>query len=139
MELITTQVQTVEPNSSVLYQAATSSGNQSILWRIGSSIITLRGVGVQARARFRISAHLNVALSADAAVEPIEVAFAINGEAISTTRMVSTPAAAEEFNNVGTSSFIDVPTGCCTEITLKNIGGTNIDVENVTVTVERVA
>lgn len=139
MELITTQVQTVEPNSSVLYQAATSSGNQSILWRIGSGIITLRGVGVQARARFRVGAHLNVALSADAAVEPIQVAFAINGEAISTTRMVSTPAAAGEFNNVGTSSFIDVPTGCCTEITLKNIGDTSIDVENVTVTVERVA
>ena len=53
--------------------------------------------------------------------------------------MVSTPAAVEEFNNIGTSSFIDVPTGCCTEITLKNIGDTNIDLENVTVTVERVA
>lgn len=139
MELITTQVQTVEPNSSVLFQAATSSGNQSILWRIGSGIIILRGAGVQSRARFRVGAHLNVALSEGAAVEPIEIAFTINGEAISTTRMVSTPAAVSEFNNVGTSSFIDVPTGCCTEITLKNIGTTNIDVENVTVTVERVA
>ena len=139
MELITTQVQTVEPNSSVLYQAATSSGNQSILWRIGSGIITLRGLGPQNRARFRISAHLNVALSTDAAVEPIQVAFAVNGEAIGTTRMVSTPAAIGEFNSVGTSSFIDVASGCCTEITLKNIGTTDINVENVTVTVERVA
>jgi hypothetical protein len=139
MELITTQVQTVEPNSSVLYQAATSSGNQSILWRIGSGIITLRGLGPQNRARFRISAHLNVALSADAAKDPIEVAFAVNGEAIGTTRMVSTPAAVGEFNSIGTSSFIDVASGCCTEITLKNIGTTDIDVENVTVTVERVA
>ena len=93
MELITNQVQTVSADSSILYQAATSSGNQSILWRIGSGIITLRGLGPQNRARFRISAHLNVALSTDAAVEPIQVAFAVNGEAISTTRMVSTPAA----------------------------------------------
>lgn len=139
MELITTQVQTVESNSSVLYQAATSSGNQSILWRIGSGIITLRGTGVQARARFRIGAHLNVALSEGAAIEPIEIAFAINGEAIGTTRMVSTPTVVGSFNNIGTSSFIDVPTGCCTEITLKNIGATSIDIENATVTVERVA
>ena len=139
MELITTQVQTVEANSSIQYQAATSSNNQSILWRVGSGIITLRGIGPQSRARFRLSAHLNVALSEGATVAPIEVAFAINGEAVATTRMVSTPAAVGDFNNIGTASLVDVPSGCCTQITLDNIGTTNIDVENVTVVVERVA
>lgn len=139
MELITTQTQTVASGASVMFNAATSSANQSILWRIGSGIITLRGIGVQSRAKFRISAHLNVALSVDATVAPIEMAFAINGEGVQSTRMVSTPAAVSEFNNIGTSSFIDVPTGCCTEISLKNIGEPSVDVENVTVTVERVA
>ena len=139
MELITTQVQTVQPNSSVLYQAATSSGNQSILWRLGSGIITLRGIGPQSRARFRVTYHMNVALAADATVAPIEVAVAINGEAVSTTRAVSTPAAVGEFNSIGSSTLIDVPSGCCTQITLDNIGEPAIDVENVSMIVERVA
>jgi len=82
MELITTQTQTVASGASVMFNAATSSANQSILWRIGSGIITLRGIGVQSRAKFRISAHLNVALSVDATVAPIEMAFAINGEGV---------------------------------------------------------
>ena len=139
MELITTQVQTVEAGSSVLFQAATSSGNQSILWRLGSGIITLRGIGPQARARFRVTYHMNVALSTGATVTPIELAVAINGEAVSTTRAVSTPAAVGEFNSIGSSTLIDVPSGCCTQITLDNIGTTDIDVENVSMIVERVA
>jgi hypothetical protein len=82
---------------------------------------------------------MNVALAADATVAPIEVAVAINGEAISTTRAVSTPAAVGEFNNVGSSTYIDVPAGCCTSITLDNIGEPAIDIENVSMIVERVA
>lgn len=139
MELRAIQNQTVQAGSSVLFQSATSSGNQSILWRIGSGIIILRGLGAQARARFRISYHMNVALSEGAEVAPIETAITINGEAIGTTRTISTPAAVGEFNNVGASTLIDVPAGCCTQISLDNIGVPSIDTENVSLIVERVA
>lgn len=139
MELRAIQNQTVEAGSSVLFQSATSSGNQSILWRVGSGIITLRGIGVQPRARFKIEYHLNAALAADATVAPIEMAIAINGEAFGSTRAISTPAAVSEFNSIGAATLIDVASGCCTQISLENIGDSDIEVENVSVIVERVA
>ena len=139
MEVIANELQTVEVNNSVLFQTALSSNNPSIIWRVGSGLINLRGIGPQLRARFRVAYHANVALSTGATVAPIEMAIRINGEGIASSRTISTPAAVEEFNSVSASTLIDVPAGCCSQITLANIGTSSIDVENVSVTVERVA
>ncbi len=139
MEVIANELQTVELNDSILFQSALSSNSPSIIWRAGSGLITLRGIGPQLRARFRVAYHANVALSTGAAIEPIELAVRINGEGIASSRTISTPAAVENFNNVAASTFIDVPAGCCTTISLGNIGATSIDVENASMTIERVA
>ena len=139
MELFANDTQTVEANASVLFTTALSSGSASILWRAGSSIITLRGLGPQLRSRFRITYHANVALSATAEVAPIELAIRVSGEALAPSRAVSTPAAISEFNNVSATTLVDVPAGCCTQISLANIGTTSIDTENVDLIVERVA
>lgn len=53
--------------------------------------------------------------------------------------MTTTPAAAEEFNNVSSAVFLDVPTGCCTQISVKNISDEDISVQNANLIVERVA
>lgn len=139
MEVIANELQTVEINDAVLFQTALSANNPSIIWRAGSGLITLRGIGPQLRARFRVAYHGNVALSTGAEVAPIELAIRINGEGIASSRTISTPAAVQEFNNVAASTFVDVPAGCCTTISLGNIGTTSIDIENVSMTVERVA
>lgn len=139
MEVIANDIQTVEPNDSVLFETALSQNSQSILWRAGSGIITLRGIGVQPRARFRLSYHTNVALSTGAEVEPAILALRISGEGIASSRTISTPAAVQDFNSVSASTFIDVPAGCCTQITLANIGTTSVDVQNTSLKVERVA
>ena len=139
MELITSGIQTVEANQSVTFQSAVSANSQSILWRAGSSIITLRGIGPQLRSRFRVSYHANVALSSGAEVAPIEVAIRVSGEALAPSRAVSTPAAVGDFNSIGATTLIDVPAGCCVPITLANIGTSSTDFENVDVIVERVA
>ena len=139
MELFANDTQTVEASDAVVYTTALSSGSQSILWRSGSSIITLRGLGPQLRSRFRVSYHANVALSSGAEVAPIEVAIRVSGEALAPSRAVSTPAAVGDFNNIGATTLIDVPAGCCVPITLANIGTSSTDFENVDVIVERVA
>ena len=139
MEVIANELQTVEVNNSVLFQTALSSNSPSIIWRAGSGLITLRGIGPQLRARFRVAYHGNVAVSTGETVAPIELAIRINGEGVASSRTISTPAAVETFNNVAASTFIDVPAGCCTQISLSNIGTTSVDVENVSITVERVA
>lgn len=139
MEVIANELQTVEANNAILFQSALSSNSPSIIWRAGSGLITLRGLGPQPRARFRISYHGNVAISTGETVVPIELVIRINGEGVASSRTISTPAAVEEFNNVAASTFIDVPSGCCTQISLANISTSSIDTENVSMTIERVA
>ena len=139
MEVMANELQTVEVNNSILFQTALSSNSPSIIWRAGSGLITLRGLGPQLRARFRISYHGNVALSTGATVASTQLAVRINGEGVASSLTMTTPAAVEEFNNVAASTFIDVPAGCCTQISLANIGTTSVDVQNISMTIERVA
>lgn len=139
MEVMANELQTIEVNNSILFQTALSSNSPSIIWRAGSGLITLRGLGPQLRARFRISYHGNVALSTGVTVAPTQLAVRINGEGVASSLTMTTPAAVEEFNNVAASTFIDVPAGCCTQISLANIGTTSVDVQNISMTIERVA
>jgi hypothetical protein len=53
--------------------------------------------------------------------------------------MISTPAAVEEFNNVGASLYIDVPIGCCSQISVENTGTIPVSVQNANFIIERVA
>ena len=139
MEVTANALQTVAANQNVQFTETAVRGNCSILHREGSGLVTLRGITDQCRARFRVSFGGNVAIPAGGTVAPISLAIAINGEAIGPTTMISTPAAAEEFNNVYTSIFLNVPAGCCYTISVVNIGDDDIDVQNANLIVERVA
>ncbi len=139
MEITAVATQTVAPNRPVVFTETAVAGNCSILHREGSGLVSLRGITNQCRARFRITAGMNVALPADATVAPIELAIAVNGEPIGSATMISTPGVVEEFNNVGKSLFIDVAQGCCAQISVENVGTTAVDVQNANLIVERVA
>ena len=140
MELITSGIQTVEANQSVTFQSAVSANSQSILWRVGSGLITLRGWGyTQPRARFRVSYHANVALPSDATVAPISLAILINGETVASSKTISTPTVVSAYNNVAATTFIDVASGCCTQISLGNLSDAEIDIQDCSLIVERVA
>ena len=115
MELTASALQTVNPVSDVVFTNVAVPGSPCILHRPDSGLITLRGLTTtQCRARFRVTFGANVAIPEGGTVAPISLAIAINGEPVTSTTMISTPAAAEEFNIVGRSVHIDVPAGCCT-------------------------
>lgn len=107
--------------------------------REGSGLVTLRGLTNQCRARFRVSFGGNIAIPTDGTVEPISLAIAINGEPVATTTMISTPAAVEEFNNVFSAIFLDVPRGCCSQVSVRNTSTQPIDVQHANLIIERVA
>ena len=93
--------QTVEPNQVILFTDVAVRGNNSIMHREGSGLVSLRGLTCcQPRARFRVSFGGNIAIPDAGTVEPISVAIAIDGEPVASTRMIVTPAAVEEFFNV---------------------------------------
>lgn len=140
-ELTANALQTVLTNQNILFtDVPVYSCNNSIVYREGSGLVTLRGLtSCQCRARFRVSFGGNIAIPEGGTVGPISIAIAVNSEAIATTTATVTPAAAEEFNNVSTDVFIDVPAGCCSQISVKNISTETIDVQNANLIVERVA
>ena len=132
--------QTVEPNQVVLFTNVAVSGNCSIMHRPGSGLVSLRGLtSTQCRARFKVSFGANIAVPEDGTVGPISVAIAIDGEPVASTRMIVTPAAVEEFFNVSRDVNIDVPAGCCAQVSVENTSEDDILVENANLIVERVA
>ena len=138
-EFIAPALQVVEPNQNILFTSATVDGNNSIIHREGSGLFTLRGIASQCRARFKVTFGANIAIPTGGTVEEISVAIALGGEPLGSTTMIVTPAAVEEFFNVNRSLFIDIPQGCCSQISVRNTSTQDINVQNASIIIERVA
>ena len=139
MEITANALQTVEANQNVLFTNTAVCGSNSIIHREGSGLTTLKGLTNQCRARFRIFFSGNIAIPTGGAVGPISLAIAVDGEIVGPTTMITTPAATEQFNNVASAIYLDVPCGCCMQITVKNNSTEAIEVQNANLIVERVA
>lgn len=140
MQIIANALQTVEANQNVLFTDTVVGCSNSLLHRVGSGLVTLRGnTSTQCRARYRVFFSGNIGLPEGGTVEAISVAIAINGEAVVSTTMIVNPVAVEDLNNVASAVFIDVPRGCCFEVSVRNISTQAIDVQNANLIVERVA
>lgn len=140
MEIVANAIQTVAVNQDVLFTNTSVRGCPSILHREGSGIVTLRGLANgQCRARFRVSFGANIAVPEGETVGPVELTIAINGEGVPSSRMVSTPLDVDNYNNVSADIFIDVPIGCCAQLSIKNTGTIPVNVQNANMIVERVA
>lgn len=139
-EFTASDVQTVKTNQNILFTQIPINGGNCITHRQGSGLFTLRGLtSTQCRARFKITFGANIAIAAAGTETPISVAVAINGEPINSTTMIVTPAAVSEFFNVNRSLFIDVPAGCCIQVSIQNTSTQSINVENANLLIERIA
>ena len=139
MEIIANAVQTVPANQNVYFTDTVICGNGSISHRDDSGLVTLRGVTNQCRARFMVTFGGNIAVPTGGTVGPISLAIAIEGETVPATTMIVTPAAVEQFFNVKSSVFIDVPRGCCTSISVQNVSDEAIVVQNANLIITREA
>jgi hypothetical protein len=139
MELIANALQTVEAGANVQFTDEAISGCNSILHRAGSGQVTLRGITNQCRARFKAFFSGNIAIPTGGIVEAISIAISVNGEAIASTTMIQTPAAVEEFANVASAVYLDVPAGCCITVSVKNTSEQAIEIQNANLIIERVA
>lgn len=110
-----------------------------IMHREGSGLVTLRGLTNQCKARFKVSFGGNVAIPTGGTVGPISVALAVGGEALNSATAIVTPAAVDQYSNVFTSVFVEVPRGCCVTVALKNTSAQAIEIANANLIVERVA
>ena len=139
MEIIANTVQLVNANQNVYFTDTVTCGGPCVSHRDDSGLLTLRGLTNQCRARFKVTFGGNIAVPEGGTVGPIQLAIAINGEAVPTTTMIVTPAAVEEYFNVFSAVFIDVPKGCCVTVSVQNTTTTAVNVQNANLIVERVA
>jgi hypothetical protein len=116
-----------------------------------SGILILRGIVKNACcgfARYQVTFNGNIAVPEGGTAGPISVSLAIDGEPISTSRAIVTPAAAEDFFNVTSTAIITIPRGCCFNISVENTSESPtpattpapaIEVQNANLTVARLS
>ena len=139
MEIIANAVQTVLANQNVYFTDTVVDGNNCINHRDDSGLVSLKGLTNQCRARYKVSFSGNVAVPTGGTAGAISVAIAIDGEAVLSSAMTVTPTVVDAYFNVSSAIFVDVPRGCCTTVSVQNIGTASINVANANLIVERVA
>jgi hypothetical protein len=138
-EYIAVTEQTVTANQNVLFSDVTVCGNCSIMHRPGSGLVALRGITSQCRARYKVFFSGNIAIPTGGTVEAISLSLSIDGEPVGSSTMIVTPAAVEEYFNVASAVFLDVPKNCCLQVAVRNSSTQDILVQNANLIVERVA
>lgn len=141
-EFLRNDVQTVAVNNPVLLDTAIGCNRGYVYHRPESGILILRGIVNNPCANFatyQVTFNGNIALSTGSAVGPISIALAIDGEPIPTSQAIVTPAAVGDFFNVTSTAIIQVPKGCCFNVSVENVSAVSIDVQNSNLVVDRIA
>lgn len=156
-EFTKNEVQTVQPNQPVTLNTSIGCNSGCVYHRNGSGIVTLRGIvnNNGCFARYQVTFNGNIAIPDGGTVGPVSVALAIDGEPILTSRAIVTPAATatepptqENFFNVTSTAIINVPKGCCFNVSVENTSESTtpattpappILVQNANLTVSRIA
>ena len=138
-EFLNAVEKTGEASQNVILTDAIPCDKGYVLHRNGSGIVVLRGITNHCFARYQVTFNGNIAVPDGGTVAPISVALALDGEPISTSKAIVTPAAAEDFFNVTSTAIITVPKGCCFTVAVENTSAEPILVANANLTVSRIA
>lgn len=138
-EFTSTTIQTVAAGQNLPLTETAIKGTNCINHRAGAGNVTLRGLTNQCKALFKVSFGGNIAIPTGGIVGAISVALAVGGEALNSATAIVTPAAVDQYSNVFTAVFVEVPRGCCVTVALKNTSTQAISIANSNLIVERVA
>nr|DAD84472.1 MAG TPA: hypothetical protein [Myoviridae sp. ctCjb12] len=138
-EFTSTTIQTVAAGQNLPLTETAIKGSNCINHRAGAGNVTLRGLTNQCKALFKVSFGGNIAIPTGGTVGAISVALAVGGEALNSATAIVTPAAVDQYSNVFTAVYVEVPRGCCVTVALKNTSTQAISIANSNLIVERVA
>lgn len=139
MEVTYSGSQAVEAGSPVTFNATAVKPACCMNFREDSGIVTLRGLTNNRFARYFVDYSGNIAVPSGGTAGEISLALAIAGEPLEATKARVTPAAVGEFFNVTCCAYIDVPSGCCSQVSIRNTSGAPIDVANSNLVITREA
>ena len=129
-EFTRNEIQLVNPNQPITLETTIGCNKGYVYHRNNSGIVTLRGIvnnPCGCFARYQVTFNGNIAIPDGGTVGPISVALALDGEPILTSRAIVTPAATaddpptqDNFFNVTSTAIINVPKGCCFNVSVEN-------------------
>ena len=129
-EFTRNEIQLVNPNQPITLETTIGCNKGYVYHRNNSGIVTLRGIvnnPCGCFARYQVTFNGNIAIPDGGTVGPISVALALDGEPILTSRAIVTPAATADdpptqnnFFNVTSTAIINVPKGCCFNVSVEN-------------------
>lgn len=147
------EVQTLQPGAAAILENIRPCNKrpQRVLHDNMTPNITLRGIVANpccGPAQYSVRYSGNIAVTTGGTVGEIQLALSVNGYIRPLTIAAATPAAVGDFWNVSGEATIDVPVGCCTNVSVVNASvsatpattpAPAIDVRNLNVDVVRLA
>ncbi|MBP5594142.1 MAG: hypothetical protein J6Y02_02080 [Pseudobutyrivibrio sp.] len=145
-ELSANAVQVVPANSSVVFTETPVPCKHGLVYhRDGSGIVRLANRFFRQNinscwrrnSNYLISFHANIAVPTGGTVEAISLAVAIDGEIDPSSIMTFTPAAVNEYGNVGAEVIVQVPFLCgCSSVSIRNNSTQSINVQNANLVID---
>lgn len=122
-EYLANELQSIPLNTPINFTASIPCTRGNVIHENGTGIFILKGNTNQCYSTYKVSYNGNIAITEGGTVTPIAVAIVVNGEPRLTSRAISTPAAAEQFNSVTSPATIKVPRGCCFTLAVEYVSG----------------
>ena len=116
--------QDLAPNADAIFEQSIGCSCGNIIFRPQTSQIMIRGRvnnPCAKFARYTVTYNGNIAVAEGGTPGPIAIALTVGGAVISSSKAIVTPTAAGAFFNVTSTATIDVPVGCCPNITVRNV------------------
>ncbi len=143
-EFSNNDVQTINPGETVIFnvvEVPCSCGR--VRHRDGTGVFLLAGGSARRTCPCRLSTcnymvefGANIAIPTGGTVEEIEVALTVDGTTIPSSQMIATPAAVEEYANVSVAKVVDIFTGCCQTVSVRNISNQPILMQNANIVIK---
>ena len=146
-EYLANAQQSVNLNSPIVLNTSIPCRKNLVYHEDETGVFILRGItNGQCFATYQLVFNSNIALPTGATVAPIAIAISTNGEERTTSKAIFTPSAVNEFGNVTSTAIIQVPMGCCFNVSVDAVAAnatstppTSILVENANLTINRIA
>ena len=141
-------IQSVNLNNPVIFTASIPCSKGYVYHEDETGIFILKGITTNCFARYQVTYNGNIAVPDGGTVGPIAIAITVNGEPRLTSRAIITPAAVDQYGNVTSTALITVPRGCCFNLAVEYVNGSddpaitptpNIEVQNSNLVINRVA
>ena len=119
-------VETVALNAPVQFLDSIRCNKGYVFHQNGTGIFTLRGIvnnPTSCFARYVVEFTGNIAIPTGGAVTPIATAIVVSGEERTGSRSIFTPVVVDEYGNVTSRATVDVPRGCCFNVSVEYVSG----------------